>query len=146
MNEIYLDNSATTRTSDSAAAKAVQIMTQLYGNPSSLHSKGLEAEHELKKAREIVASSIGAAPGEIYFTSGGTEANNTAVFGAAKALCRRGKRIVTTAIEHSSVIESMQTCASKARRQTQRKARRQERQTRNECCRSFFCQKPFCMS
>ena len=108
MNEIYLDNSATTRTSDSAAAKAVQIMTQLYGNPSSLHSKGLEAEHELKKAREIVASSIGAAPGEIYFTSGGTEANNTAVFGAAKALCRRGKRIVTTAIEHSSVIESMQ--------------------------------------
>ena len=83
-------------------------MTQLYGNPSSLHSKGLEAQHEMDEARRTVAASIGAKPGEIFFTSGGTEANNTAVFGAAHALKRRGSRIVTTAIEHSSVYESMQ--------------------------------------
>ncbi len=83
-------------------------MTSLYGNPSSLHSKGLEAEHELTKAREAAASVLGAAPEEIIFTSGGTEANNTAVFGAVRALQRRGKRIVTSAVEHSSVAETMQ--------------------------------------
>lgn len=107
MNDIYFDNSATTRTSDSAAREALRIMTEIYGNPSSLHRKGLEAEHELKAARETVARSIGAESEEIYFTSGGTEANNTAVLGAAAALRRRGKRIVTTAVEHSSVMESM---------------------------------------
>ncbi len=106
MKEIYLDNSATTKACGSAAAEALRIMTQCYGNPSSLHTKGLEAEHELKAAAKTIANAISASPEEIYFTSGGTESNNTAVFGAAKALCRRGKRIVTTAIEHSSVIES----------------------------------------
>ncbi len=108
MKEIYLDNSATTRVYDAAAEKAVTLMTKAYGNPSSLHSKGLEAQHETDAARNIIAQSIGAQPQEIYFTSGGTEANNTAVFGAAHALKRRGNRIVTTAIEHSSVIEAMQ--------------------------------------
>lgn len=107
MKEIYFDNSATTRVSDGAAKEALRIMTEVYGNPSSLHRKGLEAEHELKAARDTVAASLGAESGEIYFTSGGTEANNTAVLGAAAALRRRGKRIVTTAIEHSSVLEAM---------------------------------------
>ncbi len=108
MKEIYLDNSATTRVSGAAAEKALEIMTEAYGNPSSLHSKGLQAQHELDAARKTVAQAMGAQPEEIYFTSGGTEGNNTAVFGAAHALKRRGNRIVTTAIEHSSVIEAMQ--------------------------------------
>ena len=108
LKEIYLDNSATTRVCKAAAQKALEIMTENYGNPSSLHSRGLRAEHELTAARRIIASSLGSAPEEIVFTSGGTEGNNTAVSGAAHALARRGKRIVTTAIEHSSVLEMMQ--------------------------------------
>ena len=108
MKEIYIDNSATTRVCKAAAQKALEIMTENYGNPSSLHSRGLRAEHELTAARRIIASSLGSAPEEIVFTSGGTEGNNTAVSGAAHALARRGKRIVTTAIEHSSVLEMMQ--------------------------------------
>ncbi len=107
LDEIYLDNSATTAVCDEAARKALEIMTTKYGNPSSLHSKGLEAQHELEAARKLLAEYIGVESGEIFFTSGGTEANNTAVFGAAEALKRRGKRIVTTAIEHSSVFEAM---------------------------------------
>ncbi len=108
MEEIYLDNSATTRVSGAAAKKALEIMMEAYGNPSSLHSKGLQAQHELDAARKIIAQAMGAQPEEICFTSGGTEGNNTAVFGAAHALKRRGNRIVTTAIEHSSVMEAMQ--------------------------------------
>ncbi|MGN0469900.1 MAG: cysteine desulfurase family protein [Acutalibacteraceae bacterium] len=108
MKEIYLDNSATTAVCREAAEKALEIMTEKYGNPSSLHSKGLEAQHELENARKIIADFISADPTEIFFTSGGTEGNNTAVFGAAQALKRRGNRIVTTSVEHSSVIEAMQ--------------------------------------
>lgn len=107
MKEIYLDNSATTRVCRAAAEKAVEMMTKIYGNPSSLHSKGLEAEHEIQGARQIIADALGAEKEEIYFTSGGTEGNNLSVFGAVNALKRRGRRIVTTAIEHSSVIEAM---------------------------------------
>lgn len=106
MTEHYLDNSATTRVSQLAAKKALQIMTECYGNPSSLHTKGMQAEQELIKARKIIADSIKAKENEIYFTSGGTEANNTAIFGTAKAKARQGKKIVTTAIEHSSVLEA----------------------------------------
>ncbi len=106
MTEHYLDNSATTRVSQLAAKKALQIMTECYGNPSSLHTKGMQAEQELIKARKIIADSIKAKETEIYFTSGGTEANNTAIFGTAKAKARQGKKIVTTAIEHSSVLEA----------------------------------------
>ena len=112
MNEIYLDNSATTRVCPAAAKKALELMTEAYGNPSSLHSKGLQAQHELDNARSIVAASLGAQSEEIIFTSGGTEGNNTAVFGAAHALRRRGSRIVTTAIEHSSVMEAMEQLSS----------------------------------
>lgn len=108
MKEIYLDNSATTAVCKEAAEKALEIMTEKYGNPSSLHSKGLEAQHELENARKIIADFLSADPTEIFFTSGGTEGNNTAIFGAAQALKRRGNRIITTSVEHSSVIESMQ--------------------------------------
>ena len=107
MEEIYLDNSATTRVCEKSAEKVLELMTQCYGNPSSLHKKGLEAQREVAHARQAGAVSLGAQPREIIFTSGGTEANNLAVLGGAAAGRRRGKRIVTTAIEHPSVLEPM---------------------------------------
>lgn len=103
---VYLDNSATTAVCEQAAKKAYYMMTENYGNPSSLHTLGFEASKELETARDIIANSLGVSSAEIFFTSGGTESNNTAIFGAVNALKRRGKRIVTTAVEHSSVIES----------------------------------------
>lgn len=106
MTEHYLDNSATTVVCKSAAEKAFEIMTENYGNPSSLHTKGMQAEQELINARKIIASSIKAKENEIYFTSGGTEANNTAIFGAVSAKKRLGNKIVTTSVEHSSVLEA----------------------------------------
>ncbi len=99
----YLDNSATTAVCEAAAKKAVYMMTQCFGNPSSLHRLGFEAERELTAAREKVAALMGVPARDVLFTSGGTEANNLAVFGAAAALARRGKHIVTTGVEHSSV-------------------------------------------
>ena len=107
MAEHYLDNSATTQVSEQAAKKALEIMRAEYGNPSSLHALGFRAAKELEYAREKVANAIGAKPEEIYFTSGGTEANNLAILGAAEAHKRRGNRIVTTATEHSSVYDTM---------------------------------------
>ena len=94
-------------TAEEAVEKVLELMTQCYGNPSSLHKKGLEAQREVAHARQAVAVSLGAQPREIIFTSGGTEANNLAVLGGAAAGRRRGKRIVTTAIEHPSVLEPM---------------------------------------
>ena len=113
LKEIYLDNSATTMVCPEACKKAVELMTIKYGNPSSLHSKGFEASRELEAARKAAAELLGADTGEIYFTSGGTESNNTAIYGAAGALARRGRKIVTTAFEHSSVIETAQDLESK---------------------------------
>lgn len=104
--EVYLDNSATTMVCEPAAQKVMEMMTQKYGNPSSLHSKGLEAEREVTAAREAVAAVLGVQPREIYFTSGGTESNNLALFGAAGARRRMGSRIVTTAVEHPSVLQT----------------------------------------
>ncbi len=106
MTEHYLDNSATTVTSEKAAQKALMMMTTEYGNPSSLHQKGLKAELECEKAREIIADSLSVDAGELYFTSGSTESNNLVIFGTAAAKRRNGNKIVTTAIEHSSVIEA----------------------------------------
>lgn len=103
MLEAYLDNSATTLCSPSAANAALEAMTVNYGNPSSLHKMGIKAEEYLRLARRNISSSLGVTPAEIFFTSGGTEANNIAVLGAARALKKRGRRIVTTAIEHPSV-------------------------------------------
>ena len=104
--EHYLDNSATTAVSAKAAEKAYRIMVENYGNPSSLHLKGMQAEQELEAARRSVARALGAQIEEIFFTSGGTEANNTALFGIAQAKKRRGNRIIISSIEHSSVIEA----------------------------------------
>ena len=104
--EHYLDNSATTKVSEKAAEKAFEIMTKTYGNPSSLHKMGMNAENELRLARKSVASRLGASDEEVFFTSGGTEANNLALFGASYANARRGKKLVVSASEHSSVIEA----------------------------------------
>ncbi len=107
MAEIYFDNSSTTRVCREAAEKVMEVMTEEYGNPSSLHTKGFRAEQEMSAARESVAQALGAEPGEITFTSGGTESNNIALFGAARARRKRGRRIVTTAIEHPSVLNTV---------------------------------------
>ena len=104
--EHYLDNSATTKVSDTAAKKVYEMMTENYGNPSSLHTRGIRAEDELNAARSAVSKAMGVKSEEIYFTSGGTEANNLAVSGAVNLLKRRGNKIVTTAVEHSSVYEN----------------------------------------
>ncbi len=104
--EHYLDNSATTVVSENAAKKALEIMTCNYGNPSSLHLKGMYAEQELTTARRAVAKALSAQNEEIFFTGGGTEANNTALFGTARAKKRRGNKIIVSSVEHSSIIEA----------------------------------------
>lgn len=105
MDCVYLDNSATTVVSPLAAEKVMELLTVKYGNPSSLHSKGLEAENEVTNARRIIADRLSCREDEIFFTSGATEANNLAVFGAAEALKRKGRRVIVSKTEHSSVIE-----------------------------------------
>lgn len=102
--ECYLDNSATTAVSPAAAALALRMMTEEFGNPSSLHRRGFLAERALTEARGQVAAVLHCRPDEIIFTSGGTESNNIALLGAAHALRRRGNRIVTTAVEHHSIL------------------------------------------
>lgn len=104
--EIYFDNSATTRQYDEVTTLMSVVAANTYGNPSSLHSKGLEAEKILKAARETIAASLGAESREIYFTSGGTESNNLAIRGYLEANPRKGKHIITTKIEHPSVMET----------------------------------------
>ncbi len=102
--EIYFDNSATTRVSDGAARRALELMREEYGNPSSLHRRGFLAEQALTAAREELASILGVRREEVWFTSCGSEGNNLAVLGAALAAKKRGNKIVTTAIEHESVL------------------------------------------
>ena len=106
LNTAYFDNSATTMLCDEAKA-AIKEACDMYGNPSSLHKMGILSSRMLENARKTVAESIGADVSEIYFTSGGTESDNMAIVGAVKALHRRGKKIVTTAFEHSAVIHTM---------------------------------------
>lgn len=101
--DIYLDNSATTPLCDEAKEAMLQAVTSCYGNPSAVHGKGIEARKQIELARAAVASVMGAAPEEVYFSHSGTLANNTAVIGAALAREKQGKRIVTTATEHPSV-------------------------------------------
>ncbi len=101
--EIYFDNSATTRVLDSVKDIVVKTMTEDYGNPSARHRKGKEAEDYIKEAAEIIARTLKVQPKEILFTSGGTESNNMALIGTALANQRRGKHIITTRIEHPSV-------------------------------------------
>ncbi len=103
----YLDNVATTPVSPDCAALALEMMTTTFGNPSSLHALGIDAEHAITKARKQVAAAIGADPRQVYFTSGGTEADNAAVLSAARRMQKRGKHIITTSVEHPAVLAPM---------------------------------------
>ncbi|MDO5100778.1 MAG: cysteine desulfurase family protein [Eubacteriales bacterium] len=106
--EIYLDNAATTALCREAVEAMKPFWQEIYGNPSSMHRKGYEAEKAVKAARQQWAEMLGCEQAEIFFTSGGTEGNNTAIIGAAMAARRRGQHIITTMIEHASVFEPFQ--------------------------------------
>lgn len=105
--EAYLDNSATTKCLESVRDVVVKTMMEDFGNPSSKHEKGMIAEHYLRDAREKIAGTLKVNEKEIFFTSGGTEANNWALIGTAMANKRAGKHIITTAIEHPAVLQPM---------------------------------------
>lgn len=105
--EHYLDNAATTKPCAEAAAAVMSCISSHYGNPSSLHRKGLEAQHEVEYARNQVAGALGCKAQEIVFTSGTTESTNLALCGAAAAYGRKRKKIITSAVEHASVRETM---------------------------------------
>lgn len=107
VREIYLDNSATTRVFPEVAQLMTKIMLEEYGNPSSMHHKGVEAEREIAKAQKILAGLLKVKERNLVFTSCGSESDNLAIIGAATANARRGKHLVTTKIEHPAVLESM---------------------------------------
>lgn len=103
--EAYLDNSATTRCLPEVAALMTRIMCEEYGNPSSMHKKGVEGERHVRHAREVISKCLKVQEKEIFFTSGGTESNNIALLGGAHANCRAGRHIITTMIEHPAVLQ-----------------------------------------
>ena len=104
---IYLDNSATTKPCPEAVEAMTRALTENWGNPSALYSFGIDAAHVLRDARSTVAKAMGAEPDRVYFTSGGTEADNWAIYGTVKRMGKRGKHIITTAIEHHAVLHCM---------------------------------------
>ena len=101
---IYLDNSATTKPCIQAVEAMNKAMTENWGNPSALYDFGIDTARELKNARHLVAAAMGAEPERVYFTSGGTEADNWAIFGSVKRMGKRGKHMITTAMEHHAVL------------------------------------------
>lgn len=105
--QAYLDNSATTRCMERVTDKMIRVMREDFGNPSSLHTKGVEAENYIREAKEIFAKNLKVSEKEIYFTSGGTESNNLALIGTAMANQRSGRHLITTSIEHASVLNTM---------------------------------------
>ena len=105
--EVYLDNSATTRVFPEVAAEMTQIMCQQYGNPSSLHLKGMEAEQILRRSKETLAKILKVNEKEILFTSGGTESDNLALRGVAQAKQRQGRHLITTQVEHPAILQTM---------------------------------------
>ena len=108
MTEIYLDNSATTRCLESVANIVAKVMCEDYGNPSSMHMKGVQAENYVKMARMVIAKNLKVNEKEIFFTSGGTESDNWAIIGAAMANHRAGNHLITTCIEHPAVLRTME--------------------------------------
>ena len=106
--EVYFDNSATTKVYDEVIDVVVKTMREDYGNPSSMHLKGLDAEHLVSKSAETISKVLKCLPEEIVFTSGGTESNNMAIIGTALAKKRTGKHIVVSSVEHASVSSVMQ--------------------------------------
>ena len=110
--EIYLDNSATTKPYQEVVDKMVLALTTQYGNPSSIHKKGIEVEREIKEIRRNIARSLGAKENEIYFTSGGTECNNTIIRSVARLNKKTKNHIISTVIEHPSVLDTLKDLES----------------------------------
>ena len=110
---IYLDNSATTKPCDEAVQAITKALTQDWANPSALYGFGIDAARSLRSARHAVASAMGAETDRVFFTSGGTEADNWAIYGTIKRLGKRGKHIVTTAIEHHAILNCMKDLEEK---------------------------------
>lgn len=106
--EIYLDNSATTRAQSEVVDIVSRVMYEDYGNPSSMHQKGVEAERYVKEAKETIAKLLKVKEQEIFFTSGGTESDNWALLGAASANSRAGRHLITTRIEHPAIQQTME--------------------------------------
>ena len=106
--EVYLDNSATTKCLPEVAKLMTKIMCEDYGNPSSMHNKGVESEKYIKQAKDTLAKILKVQEKEILFTSGGTESDNIALIGCAMANYRAGKHLITTAIEHPAILQTMQ--------------------------------------
>lgn len=115
---VYLDNAATTPIGSEVYRDMIDAYGKLYGNNSSIYSAGREADFALEEARQKVAKAIGASPNEIYFTSGGTEANNWAIKGIARANRKNGNHIITSAVEHPSILESCKTLEAEGFRVT----------------------------
>ena len=107
MKEIYLDNSATTMAYPEVGDLVRKVMCEDYGNPSSMHAKGVAAERYVKEAKERLAKLLKVQEKEIFFTSGGTESDNLALIGCARANWRRGNHLITTGIEHPAVLNTM---------------------------------------
>ena len=107
MTEHYLDNSATTKVCPEAAQAALAAMTEIYGNPSSTHTKGREAKKLLDTARKQVASALGCQPEELVFTSCGSESDNWAIINGAEAMSRKGRHIISSVVEHDAVRKSL---------------------------------------
>ena len=116
--EVYLDNSATSRCFSGAAKLMYEIMTEHYGNPSSLHRKGVEAENYLREATRLIARNLKVEEKELFFTSGGTESDNLAHIGCAHANRRAGNHLITTCIEHPAVLNTMKELESQGFRVT----------------------------
>ncbi len=104
---VYADNAATTRTDERVVAEMLPFFTEMYGNPSSIHQAGLEVRKAIAEAREKVAKAINCDPSEIYFTAGGSEADNWAIKSTAKKLAKKGKHIISSKIEHHAVLHSL---------------------------------------
>lgn len=103
---IYLDNSATTKPYEGVVAEIASMLTEDFGNPSSMHKLGVASEKKIKAARRTLEKALGAEEKSVYFTSGGTEANNLAVLGVARRLKKRGRHIITTEVEHACVLSA----------------------------------------
>ena len=106
---VYLDNSATTKPCEKAVKKALEMMNENFGNPSSLHFCGYNAKKELDNARHTISAFLGCDDNEVFFTTSGTIANHTAILGVAKAKRREGKKVITTLLEHPSVLKHFET-------------------------------------
>ena len=116
--EVYLDNSATTRCYTNVRELVGKVMCEDYGNPSSMHKKGVDAEKYVRESKEIFAKLLKVQEKEIFFTSGGTESDNLALIGCARANCRAGKHLITTTVEHPAILNTMQYLESEGFRVT----------------------------